>query len=520
MNWWNLHFQVGVVVLFSFILFVFLLLSTSNSPWGASGDILEVHFDFVNDLRVGADVQLSGVSVGKVTSIELLDDASKVKIKFSVEKGYSRLREDLQVRIGTIGFVGEAYILLINGGGTNSYLTEMNMPLTGVNPVGLDSILSKVEGIFSDLTEIGQNVNQVVESNKVTVSESVVQLQELIKRTNGLLDQFEITGRHTISGLDGLVDDVSQETQKTFVRFNNHLDQISGEILDVTENAARITRDIALLVDQNTEPIQSTVSEFKTASSLFRQMGKQINRDAADLIGQFSELVAESQNGLEVGIPKLDRFLERVTILTANFDRLSDNLAQVVQKVQDGDGSVAQFLNKSDVFGNAREVLHNANGTLTSLQGLSRELTNQSNKIKLPRVTWDYELRYLSSMQYLSNEIAGLWLPTARSRLRLGLATRKEATKFEFQYGYNLTSYLRGRLGFMHSKPGIGLDLMLAQGSLGLSFEVERITSPRPGFDSEIFWRVLPNVHLVIGAENLASEFRYAAGFRLAGRKW
>ena len=145
MNWWNLHFQVGVVVLFSFILFVFLLLSTSNSPWGASGDILEVHFDFVNDLRVGADVQLSGVSVGKVTSIKLLDDASKVKIKFSVEKGYSRLRENLQVRIGTIGFVGEAYILLINGGGTNSYLTEMNMPLTGVNPISLDSILSKVD---------------------------------------------------------------------------------------------------------------------------------------------------------------------------------------------------------------------------------------------------------------------------------------------------------------------------------------------------------------------------------------
>ena len=171
-----------------------------------------------------------------------------------------------------------------------------------------------------------------------------------------------------------------------------------------------------MFVDQNTEPIQSTVSELKTASSLFRQMGKQINQDVADLIGQFSGLIAESQNVIEVEAPKLDRFLERVTILTANFDRLSDNLAEVVQKVQDGDGSVAQFLNKSDVFGNAREVLHNANGTLTSLQGLSRELTNQSNKIKLPRVTWDYELRYLNSTQYLSNEIAGLWLPTARSR--------------------------------------------------------------------------------------------------------
>ena len=154
MDWWNLHFKVGVVVLVSFILFAFLLLSTSNSPWSASGDILEVHFDFINDLRVGSDVQISGVSVGKVTSIELLNDASKVKIKFSVEKGYSRLRKNLQVRIGTIGFVGEAYILLINSEVSNSYLTEMDMPLTGVNPVGLESILSKAEGLTNDLTPV------------------------------------------------------------------------------------------------------------------------------------------------------------------------------------------------------------------------------------------------------------------------------------------------------------------------------------------------------------------------------
>ena len=111
-------------------------------------------------------------------------------------------------------------------------------------------------------------------------------------------------------------------------------------------------------------------------------------------------------------------------------------------------------------------------------------------------------------------------MPTARSRLRLGLGTREGDTKLEFQYGYNLTSYLRGRLGFMRSKPGIGIDLMLVQKSLGLSFEVGRITSSSPDLDSEIFWRVLPNAHLVIGAENLAAEIHYTAGFRLAGKKW
>jgi hypothetical protein len=72
----------------------------------------------------------------------------------------------------------------------------------------------------------------------------------------------------------------------------------------------------------------------------------------------------------------------------------------------------------------------------------------------------------------------------------------------------------------MRSKPGIGIDLMLVQKSLGLSFEVGQITGSSLDLDSEIFWRVLPNAHLVIGAENLASKIHYTAGFRLAGKKW
>ncbi|MCS5609460.1 MAG: hypothetical protein NZ961_03550, partial [Candidatus Poribacteria bacterium] len=262
------------------------------------------------------------------------------------------------------------------------------------------------------------------------------------------------------------------------------------------------------------------VSELQIAASQFRHAGEQINRDATDVMGELSELITKSQNVIEVETPKLDRLLERVTSSTENFEQLSNNLVQVVQKVKEGDGSIAQLLNKPDVVGDAHGVLRNANKTLTSLQGLSQELTNQSNKIKLPRVTWDYELRYLDSTQYLYNEIAGLWLPTARSRLRLGLGTREGDTKLEFQYGYNLTSYLRGRLGFMRSKPGIGIDLMLVQKSLGLSFEVGQITGSSLDLDSEIFWRVLPNAHLVIGAENLAAEIHYTAGFRLAGKKW
>ena len=138
------------------------------------------------------------------------------------------------------------------------------MPLTGVNPVGLESILSKAEGLTNDLTQIAQNINQIVESNKIVVSESIIQLQELITKTNGVLDQLENTSWHTIAGLDGLVDDVSQETQKTFAKLNYHLDQISKDISNVTENAARVTHDVAHLVGQNTEPIQPSEPKQRT----------------------------------------------------------------------------------------------------------------------------------------------------------------------------------------------------------------------------------------------------------------
>ena len=79
-----------------------------------------------------------------------------------------------------------------------------------------------------------------------------------------------------------------------------------------------------------------------------------------------NELITKSQNVIEVETPKLDRLLERVTSSTENFEQLSNNLVQVVEKVKEGDGSIAQLKNKPDVFGDARGILRNANKTLTS----------------------------------------------------------------------------------------------------------------------------------------------------------
>ena len=89
---WSLNLKVGITVFISIMILVVLLISATDSPFERRGDFVTVHFNFVNDLKVGAGVMLSGVQIGRVTSIRLLDDASKVEVDLRVDKALQRLR--------------------------------------------------------------------------------------------------------------------------------------------------------------------------------------------------------------------------------------------------------------------------------------------------------------------------------------------------------------------------------------------------------------------------------------------
>ena len=72
-------------------------------------------FSSVTGLRVGAEVEIAGVSVGRVASIELAKDAPDAVVVLRLQPQL-RLSEDTIAAIKTSGLIGDKYVNLAPGG--------------------------------------------------------------------------------------------------------------------------------------------------------------------------------------------------------------------------------------------------------------------------------------------------------------------------------------------------------------------------------------------------------------------
>jgi len=72
-------------------------------------------FSSVAGLRTGADVEIAGVPVGRVASIELAKDSSAALVILRLQP-HLRLSEDTIAAIKTSGLIGDKYVSLAPGG--------------------------------------------------------------------------------------------------------------------------------------------------------------------------------------------------------------------------------------------------------------------------------------------------------------------------------------------------------------------------------------------------------------------
>ena len=83
--------------------------------FSAEGYRVFARFSSVSGLRVGADVEIAGVPVGKVASIELAKDSSTAVVTLRLQPKL-RLPDDTIAAVKTSGLIGDKYVNLAPGG--------------------------------------------------------------------------------------------------------------------------------------------------------------------------------------------------------------------------------------------------------------------------------------------------------------------------------------------------------------------------------------------------------------------
>jgi len=82
----------------------------------APGYVLQADFDNISGLKVGDQVQVAGVPVGKVVEISLPPDGERARVEMRLNKGV-QIDSDAIAGIKTSGLIGDKYVAIQLGGG-------------------------------------------------------------------------------------------------------------------------------------------------------------------------------------------------------------------------------------------------------------------------------------------------------------------------------------------------------------------------------------------------------------------
>ncbi len=111
----NLELVVGIFVLVGLACLAYLAVHLGKMEVWGSGYQIIANFDNISGLKVGASVEVAGVDVGRVESIQL-SPGDRAKVVLRLEPGL-KLHDDAIASIRTKGIIGDKFVKLSPGNG-------------------------------------------------------------------------------------------------------------------------------------------------------------------------------------------------------------------------------------------------------------------------------------------------------------------------------------------------------------------------------------------------------------------
>ena len=161
---------------------------------------LTTNFYNVSGLQVGNNIRFSGINIGTVGSIIILND-STIQVDMVIKKNVRQfIKTDCQVAIGSEGIIGDR-VLIITQGSSEAQSVKDEQFLSSIEPTETDAIIASLyltagnlEIISGQLAEIMFKVNngngtlgRLIQDS--TISENINQMIINLKKSSKGLDE-------------------------------------------------------------------------------------------------------------------------------------------------------------------------------------------------------------------------------------------------------------------------------------------------------------------------------------------
>lgn len=360
--------RVGIFMLAALLVTGFLILNSSGSFNPFEEKLrLKARFVSAEGLHAGADVQLAGVSVGKVEEVKFLPPdtptTERIEATLTVTRDFENkpiselIRTDSMAQLVSTSVLGNDKLINITPGSSRGTPIEENAILVSSASVGLNQLTATGNDLLAQINKLAVPVNEIL--TKANQGE-------------GTLGRV-INDDQLYESLDGAV----TETRYTMTRLQATIDKInSGQ-----GSAGKLLNDPELYDNLN-----RTVSQLETISSDIRagrgSAGKFVNDDA--LYNETRDAVAE----LRTSVGKISAVADDVRLITVD--------------LREGRGSAGKLLRDEQLYEDAKAALARFNSTTARIETILADA--QAGKGTIGRLLTDETL--YNSVNQTANNVA------------------------------------------------------------------------------------------------------------------
>ncbi|OBJ10093.1 virulence factor Mce family protein [Mycobacterium sp. 1465703.0] len=287
-------------------------------------------FSNVSGLRAGQFVRASGVEVGKVDSVSLVDGGRRARVKFNVDRSIP-LYQSTTAQIRYLDLIGNRYLELKRGQGEGA---DKVMPAGGFIPVSrtqpaldLDALIGgfkplfraldpqKVNTIASSLVTVfqgqGGTINDILDQTAQLTSqlgERDQAIGEVIKNLNIVLDT---TVRHrqqfdqTINNLEVLITGLKDHGDQ-LAGGTAHISNAAGTVADLLAEDRGLLHKTINYLDAVQQPLidqQDQLQDYlKKVPTALNMIGRAIG-SYGDFVNFYACDITLKINGLQAGGP-------------------------------------------------------------------------------------------------------------------------------------------------------------------------------------------------------------------------
>jgi len=263
--------EVAGLIAFTFVSLLMTFIVGNTLARSTSGDTEKYAalFADASGIRVGDDVRIAGVKVGRVESRELTDEGV-AKVEFVVDAA-QEIRTDTVARISYLNLLGQRYLALEAGAEKGTALpADSVIDLDHTRPaLDLTELFNAFKPMFDALDpgDVNLIANELVQTlqgqgpqfghtleQTAELTEHLANHDEVITRViDNVSTVMEATSEHrdelrnVITGLDGLVGDLADD---------------SGDIDGAVQAMDRMTTALDGLLDESSEPLSVALERF------------------------------------------------------------------------------------------------------------------------------------------------------------------------------------------------------------------------------------------------------------------